>query len=53
MKLGYLAVIGVFLSVMASTVGLETFSGAWWAFVFATSTLVIVSGRLMASPATP
>ena len=53
MKFGYLAVIGTCIAVIAYSVGLAQFSGAWWAFVLATSTLAVVLSKAMASPATP
>ena len=55
MKLGYfsIAIAVECVSIMAETVGLAQFSGAWWAFVFAAVTLAVVFSQLTASPATP
>ena len=53
MKFVYPAVIGTCIAVIASAVGLESFSGAWWAFTFATNTLVTFFGLIMKAPATP
>ena len=55
MKLGYLAivVVGACVSIMAYAVGLESFSGAWWAFVLAANTLAAFSSHVTEAPATP
>jgi hypothetical protein len=44
MKYARPLIIGLSVAVMARAVGLESFSGAWWAFIIAANTLATFAG---------